>query len=367
MTELDLSDVVFSGTPLTDGPIGSSERLVIMGQREDVEAALRAVCAKPEVSPSAGEPEAADTLIRYAKRELRALTGSRSAARSGLKSVHAAARFFGVAVDRRRTDELDSAARGRLRLAVSVGAALAANTPWLALDRPFEAIRESARAGVRGRLLDALERFDLGAVIAVDSAVDAGIIGGRTVVLELEQVADSGDFGSQLRTPRSNLAADLAGVNVFSGLARRGWLSIGHSQVRAKTELDGKVFATIPTDAVRLSFDEFSPVFDGEAVFEALVVGLHDKDQKVQITLSPSDTEVGLALSCDLFDFRAPGVDEQSALPWGIVHPDLGATVEEQSSAVRPGTRLWVEVDTSRMRAYPVETAAPTAVMKAKD
>lgn len=366
MTELDLSDVVFSGTPLTDGPIGTSKRLVIMGQSEDVETALRAVCAKTEVCALAGEATASDTLIRYAKHQLRALTGSRAAVRPGLEHVRLAARFFGITVDGRRAEELDPAARARLRLAVTIAAALTQNTPWLALNRPFDGIPARARAGIRGRLLDALDHFELGAVFVLDSAVDAGIIGGRTVVLELDQVADAGDFGQQLRTPRSNLAADLAGVNVFSGLARRGWLSIGHSQVRAKTELDGKVFVTIPTGAVRLSFDEFSPIFDGEAVFEALVVGLHDKDSKVQVTLSPSDTEVGLALQADLFDFSAEAADN-SELPWGVLHPDLGADITQQSTAVRPGTRLWVEVDTAQMRAYPVENASPTAVMGAKE
>ena len=143
---------------------------------------------------------------------------------------------------------------------------------------------------------------------------------------------------------------------MFSGLARKGWLSIGHSQVRARTELDGKVFVTIPVNAVAMSFDVFDPIFTDETVFEALITQVRDAGERVQVVLSPVDTEVGLAMTADLWDFSGQGQSSP------VLHPALGTEVSEQATRVRAGTHVFVQVDTERMEAYPVEDAAPTAV-----
>lgn len=221
------------------------------------------------------------------------------------------------------------------------------------LANPLRGTSSSARTSWRNRILDSCERLGLGLIMSTTSLVDAFVVDGWTIVVEKDQVADQGPLAQQLETPRSNLAAAHRRVNVFSGLARRGWLSIGHSQVRAKTELDGKVFVTIPVNAVTMSFDEFDPAFTEDTVFEALVTQVRDAGDRVQVVLSPADTEVGLAMTADLWDFTSGA---------GILHPALGSGVAEQASKVRAGSRVFVQVDTSRMEAYPVEDAAPPAV-----
>ena len=116
------------------------------------------------------------------------------------------------------------------------------------------------------------------------------------------------------------------------------------------------MFVTIPVNAVALSFDEFDPIFTDETVFEALITQVRDAGERVQVVLSPVDTEVGLAMTADLWDFSGQGQSSP------VLHPALGTEVSEQATRVRAGTHVFVQVDTERMEAYPVEDTAPTAV-----
>lgn len=376
---LAVHTVEVSGRPLVPAPLERGDRLVVMGDRDDVSHVLERAAALPgtAVVPA---PDGARRLSVTAY--LRRIAGSGTPQQEPEPvDPDRALDAFGLSYDRlRRTrlSELGADASVRLHLA----AALVSGAQWPILDNPFAGLPGDLRAGVRGRLLGVCEEFGLGLVLASNDLLDAATTGGTTVVVEKGQVADAGELAAMLRNPRSNLAASFAGVNVFSGLARRGWLSIGHSQVRARTELDGKVFVTIPTDATTMSFDEFDPVFIAETVFEALIVGIRDRGGRLQIVVSPSDTEVGLAMTADVLDFRSlpadparrePGPGSSAEAPtasgteaptasgtecspqWGVLHPGLGATVAETLSNVRVGARVHIEVDTSRMHAYPVE------------
>ena len=364
--------VEVSGRPLVAAPLDRGGRLVVMGDRDDVSHVLERVAALPgtAVVPA---PDGARRLSVTAY--LRRITGSGTPQLGEPEPVDPdhALDAYGLSYDRLRRSRLgDLGPDTRVRL--HLAAALVSGAQWPILDNPFAGLPGDLRAGVRGRLLGVCEEFGLGLVLASNDLLDAATTGGTTVVVEKGQVADSGELAAMLRNPRSNLAASFAGVNVFSGLARRGWLSIGHSQVRARTELDGKVFVTIPTDATTMSFDEFDPVFTAETVFEALIVGIRDRGGRLQIVVSPSDTEVGLAMTADVLDFRSlpadtphrepgPGSDAEAPTAsgtecspqWGVLHPGLGATVAETLANVRVGARVHIEVDTSRMHAYPVE------------
>ena len=373
---LAVHTVEVSGRPLVSAPLDPKGRLVVMGDRDDVSHVLERVAALPgtAVVPA---PDGARRLSVTAY--LRRVAGSGTPQQGEPEPVDPdhALDAYGLSYDRlRRTRLGDLGPDTRVRL--HLAAALVSGAQWPILDNPFAGLPGDLRAGVRGRLLGVCEEFGLGLVLASNDLLDAATTGGTTVVVEKGQVADAGELAAMLRSPRSNLAASFAGVNVFSGLARRGWLSIGHSQVRARTELDGKVFVTIPTDATTMSFDEFDPVFTAETVFEALIVGIRDRGGRLQIVVSPSDTEVGLAMTADVLDFRsppggpghpqpnpesdpnhdaeAPPASTTEASPqWGVLHPGLGATVAETLANVRVGARVHIEVDTSRMHAYPVD------------
>lgn len=384
---LDLSEIRVAGEAVADAPLNALDRLTLVGQPGDVGGVLRAIGRLPGTAfvewPADPGRLTVDRLAASAARtRVRSAQGTGGGAPVDLD--RACAHFgFALARERRtRLRDLDPEARARLRCALT----LAAPGQWMVLEDPLGGIAEQARAGIRGRLLDACIAFRRGLVASGSSVIDAAVLGDSAVAIEKGRIADSGPLEAQLAEPRSSLAAAATGVTVFSGLARRGWLSIGHSQVRARTDLDGKVYVTIPTAAARLSFDEFDPGFTSDSVFEAIVVGIRDSGRILQVVLSPADTEVGLALTADLLDFSpaarhparavtdtadreeppAPGTDGMDAdpaphRPWGVLHPGLGTSVAATVSRVTVGTRLFVDVDTSRMHAYPVDARAGSA------
>jgi ABC-type Fe3+/spermidine/putrescine transport system ATPase subunit len=262
-------------------------------------------------------------------------------------------------------------------------------TTHIVLDAPLAGVPGHQRAGLRAILARELTAHSLGAVLSTDSPVDALVLDARIIELDAEQVAQEGDVTTILGKPRGGLSAALGGANVMSGLARRGWLSIGHSQVRRRTELDGPVYLAIPTDAVTLSVDEFDPAFRGEFVFETIVIGVRDDGDALQVRLSPVDNEAGLPLVVDVLDAsprrawaaitpdqggepqRAdqpgdgqpsrtdrPGAPAQPAPAsgtWAVLHPGLGPDLATQLSRIGMGSRLWAEVDTQRIHVWSVE------------
>ena len=125
--------------------------------------------------------------------------------------------------------------------------------------------------------------------------------------------------------------------------------------MRARTELDGKVFVTLGWRAALLSLDEHDPAFTSATVFETIVTGLRDRGSCLQAKLSPVDTEMGLALDVDLADLAGVTDRPTDQAGFGVLHPGLGATITELRANVKVGTHVFVEVDTSALHAYPVE------------
>ncbi|WP_349826761.1 hypothetical protein [Brevibacterium litoralis] len=355
---IDAPSFRLTGTPLSTRPVGPGDRLVIMGGSSEVTAAIthcaQDACAlvMPDLSVHGRRRVAAHLRSELGLGKADLAAGTRTATlarRSGLALDHLArTRLRDLTADQTLALRL-TLALGRLTRPGDHSHTLQPTT--LVLDDPFSGLSAGARTSARRTVLATLDEYGLGLVLATTHVQDAALFGGDLVVLEMDQVAQRGPLAEHLAEPRSNLAAGFTGVNVFSGLARGGWLSIGHSQVRARTELDGKVYVTIPTAAATLSRDEFDPVFsEGATVFEAVVVAVREKGDLLQLTLSPADTEVGLALSVDWLDFRPATMATDP-----VLHPALGVEAPTQLMGVTVGTRLWVEVDTTRMHAYSVE------------
>lgn len=401
---LDLSGVRLSGDPLTSAPLNGGDDLVLMGRAEDVSAVLRAVADLPGAralhAPAGAGREARERLSRW----LQTHTGVTDATRQQEVLTR-----VGLASDvgpRTRIEDLGLVSRVRLRFAaVALVGETAEDVTHIVLDSPFANVPGHQRAGLRSTLVRELRTSGLGAVLSTDSPVDALVLGARTIELDAEQVAQEGDATTILGRPRGGLTASLAGANVMSGLARRGWLSIGHSQVRRRTDLDGKVYLAIPTDAVTLSVDEFDPAFRGESVFEVIVIGIRDEGSLLQVRLSPADNEAGLPLVADVLDASSrrawgaitpalggevtPGgpldsgshagdaatdttsdtdgdtpheapagtsaADSTSPGTWALLQPGLGPDLATQLGRITMGSRLWAEVDTTRIHVWSVE------------
>src|SRR5699024_10383770 len=189
---------------------------------------------------------------------------------------------------------------GRIdRAARPLAAAWSSGAKWLTLIDPFASVPGHLRTGLRNRFAELVAHDGRGVVFSSNSLTDHTIAEAGVADIEKDQLVALGSLEQVVSEPRGSLPAELSGVNVYSGLARKGWLSIGHSAVRARTELDGKVFVTLGWRAARLSLDEHDPAFTSATVFEAIVTGLRDRGSCLQAKLSPVDTEMGLALDVD--------------------------------------------------------------------
>ena len=364
--------------------------LGLMGSPDSTTSVVLSAASLPHVAPPPHFPTGRRSgrlrVRNWMKSYLReADAGSGEAASAADPS--AALTTFGLRPDvlRRRIDDLDATDRARLALA----AAWASGASWLTLIDPFGSVPGHLRTGLRSRFAELVAGEGRGVVFSSNSLTDHTIAEAGVANIEKDQLVALGSLEQIVTEPRGSLPAELSGVNVYSGLARKGWLSIGHSAVRARTELDGKVFVTLGWRAALLSLDEHDPAFTSATVFEAIVTGLRDRGSCLQAKLSPVDTEMGLALDVDLADLAgvpvrqtkpedsapsdataesvedsasaadadsaAADADEKPTIGFGVLHPGLGATISELRANVKVGTHVFVEVDTSALHAYPVE------------
>jgi hypothetical protein len=388
--ELSLAGLQLDGREIDLGRLRAGTMLGLMGSPDSTTSVVLSAAALPHVAPPPRFPTGRRSgrlrVCSWMKSYLReADAGSGEAASAADPS--AALTTFGLRPDvlRRRIDDLDATDRARLALA----AAWASGAKWLTLIDPFGSVPGHLRTGLRSRFAELVAQEGRGVVFSSNSLTDHSIAEAGVADIEKDQLVAFGSLEQIVTEPRGSLPAELSGVNVYSGLARKGWLSIGHSAVRARTELDGKVFVTLGWRAALLSLDEHDPAFTSATVFEAIVTGLRDRGSCLQAKLSPVDTEMGLALDVDLADLAGvPGrqtkpedsapsdataesvedsasaadadsaaadADEKPTIGFGVLHPGLGATIAELRANVKVGTHVFVEVDTSALHAYPVE------------
>lgn len=361
--------------------------LGLMGTPDDTAAVVSSVGALSEVAPPPHIPTGPRSGRLRVRRWIRNYLRDADAGTGEAASVRALSDFgLRPEILHRRLDSLEPAERTRLCLA----AAWASGARWLTFIDPFAAVPGHLRTGLRSRFAELAVRDGRGVVFSSNSLTDHTIAEAGVADIEKGQLVALGPLEQIVTEPRGSLPAELRGVNVYSGLARKGWLSIGHSAIRDRTELDGKVFVTLGWRAALLSLDEHDAAFTSAAVFEAIVTGLRDRGSCLQAKLSPVDTEMGLALDVDLGDLAgvaepAPTApDATTAAPtrtdavstgtetpepsttsahaaarrgagFGILHPGLGGSIAELRANVRVGTHVFVEVDTAGLHAYSVE------------
>lgn len=332
--------------------------LGLMGSTDSTTEVVLSVAALTDVAP----PPQIPTGYRSGRLRVRKWVRSylRNAdAGSGEAALAQACAEFGIRPEilSRRIGELDSSEIAKLTVAL----AWASGSKWLTLIDPFASVPGHVRTGLRNRLADLVAAESRGVVFSSNTLTDFTVADAGVANIEKGELVALGTLEQVVTEPRGSLPAELSGVNVYSGLARRGWLSIGHSAVKARTELDGKVFVTLGWRSALLSLDEHDEAFTSATVFEAIVIGLRDRGSCIQAKLSPVDTEMGLALDVDLADLA--GVDgavrtaPESSSPrgFGVLHPGLGASISDLRANVKVGTHVFVEVDTSQLHAYSVE------------
>lgn len=116
---------------------------------------------------------------------------------------------------------------------VAIARALATGPRLLLLDEPMAALDVNAAPEIRqllGRVLK--ERT---AIIVTHDALDAMLLADRVIVLEDGQVCEQGSTADVLSAPRSKFAAQIAGLNLITGVWRAGELAHGDLHINGMT------------------------------------------------------------------------------------------------------------------------------------
>ena len=144
---------------------------------------------------------------------------------------------------------------------IAVARALAADPRLLLLDEPMSALDVAVVPPLRQMLRRVLK--DRSAIIVTHDALDALLLADRVIVIEDGHVVEDGPTQEVLGRPRSQFAAQIAGLNMVSGLA-------SGSSVRVENgpSFEGIAFEGIATETIT---DGDSAV----AVFSPSAVSVH--------------------------------------------------------------------------------------------
>jgi len=100
---------------------------------------------------------------------------------------------------------------------VAIARAIAHEPKLLLLDEPLASLDVRARTDVRALLAKVLVGFGGVAIVVTHDPVDALTLADQIVVLEHGRVTQAGSVDDVRRAPRSAYAAELVGINLFSG------------------------------------------------------------------------------------------------------------------------------------------------------
>lgn len=110
-----------------------------------------------------------------------------------------------------------NALSGGQRQRVALARALAPEPRLLLLDEPFSNVDVSARAGLRALVREVTAAFDGATVLVAHDPIDALTLADRVTLMESGRQTQTGTPEEIRAAPRSAYAADLVGVNLFSG------------------------------------------------------------------------------------------------------------------------------------------------------
>jgi molybdate transport system ATP-binding protein len=137
---------------------------------------------------------------------------------------------------------------------VAIARALAVHPRLLLLDEPLAALDASTRVTTRRELNRHLREYGGARLLVTHDALEAMALADRVVVLEAGRVTHTGAPDEITRRPRSAYVADLVGVNLFAGTARRDRVIVGDAAlvIAPAAGADGPVYAVVHPRAVSL-------------------------------------------------------------------------------------------------------------------
>ena len=156
-----------------------------------------------------------------------------------------------VGIDAVHRDSRPWALSGGQAQRVALARALATEPALLLLDEPLSAVDVSAKGPLRRVLREQLAGSPAVRVVVTHDPVDAMALADRLVVIEQGRVTQQGPIAEVTTRPRSAWVAQLAGLNLFRGLADGGRLVLPDgSQLIVATGVRGPAFALVHPRAV---------------------------------------------------------------------------------------------------------------------
>lgn len=134
---------------------------------------------------------------------------------------------------------------------VALARALVTEPRLLLLDEPLAALDVSTRVELRHVLADHLDAFAGPRLLITHEPTEAFLLADEIHVVEEGAVTQRGTADEIRLRPRTHYAADLAGFNLVTGVARGGVIeTAAHSLHIADIEVEGPVVATIHPTAI---------------------------------------------------------------------------------------------------------------------
>jgi molybdate transport system ATP-binding protein len=136
---------------------------------------------------------------------------------------------------------------------VALARALAVEPDVLLLDEPLAAVDAAARTELRHLLRAELRRYPGVRLVVTHDPVEAATLADQLVVLEGGRITQHGPLSEVTARPRSPWVAAMVGLNLFSGTAAEGVVTLDTAAVIATATKDsGPTFAAIRPNAVSL-------------------------------------------------------------------------------------------------------------------
>lgn len=206
---------------------------------------------------------------------------------------------------------------------VALARALAIEPRLLLLDEPLSALDVTTRAGLRRSLEDHLAEFTGPRLLITHDPTEAFLLADEVHVIERGVVTQAGSPDEIRLRPKTRYAADLAGANLFAGVARAGNVSTNGFVLHiAEKEVHGSVLLTIHPTAV--SIHRHEPGGSPRNSWQTLVERVEPLGDRVRLRVGdplPLTAEVTRAAS--------------------------------EALALVPGTRIWVSVKATEIGVEP--------------
>lgn len=146
---------------------------------------------------------------------------------------------------------------------VAIARALAAEPEVLLLDEPMAALDVETAPLVRTLLRERLTAGSVTTVLVTHDVVDALVLADRVAILDAGRIVDIGPTARVLAQPVNRFAAALVGVNLLSGVAQGGGVSLANGRL-LRAELTAELVGTAVSVTFAPSAVRIEPVTAGE-------------------------------------------------------------------------------------------------------